>query len=190
MDDRHREMFDGINGRVIDVKTNGWDIGSEQAAALQMDPDDWCFFMSAWGYFVMPDWLPKIKSAIEEHGDCLYGTQASGEINLHIRGSGYCCRAGAFNEYPHLVSSRAASFRWESGGESFDNLGFTNFHIKRNGAWLVTPSGCHSYGNWLLIPNGFRSGNQSNILVWDKHTKIYDESTESEKSDLHQRSYP
>lgn len=190
MTDQHRVLFEATPHRIIDVEQTGWDSGAQQAAALQMQDDDWCFFMSSWAHFVMPDWLPKIVAAIEEHGDCLYGTQASGENHLHLRGTGYCCRAGAFKEYPHLVTSRAASFRWESGDASFDNLSFTNFHLKRNGSWLVTPTGCHAHGNWLLIPNGFRSGDQSNILVHDKHTKIYAKSTDDEKQTLHERSYP
>lgn len=177
LDRETRGYFSETRHRVIDYHGGGCDIGAHQIVAHSIDPDDWIFTQSSWGWFRQSGWLKAFVDAREKHGDALYGAMASKECDLHLRGTGFFCRAGRIQQYPFFANTREQSFKFEAGPDSLSR------HFMRNGwgAYLVTPDGIYPPEDFRAPNNIFRRGDQSNIWSFDRHTDMYDNSTPEEK---------
>jgi hypothetical protein len=172
-----RGYFSEMPHTVLDYHGLGCDIGGHQFAAHCLDPDDWIFALSSWAWFKREGWLRAFVEAREKHGDCLYGAMASLEVDLHLRGTGFFCRAGRIQQYPFFANTRTQSFAFEAGPDSL-----TRHYIKNGwGAYLVTPDGIYPPEDFRRPENIFRRGDQSNIWTFDRHTDLYDSSTPEEK---------
>ena len=170
---------------IVDYRGSGWDIGAQQYAVSMLNSQDWIVGFSSWAFFTRPGWLKRYVDAIAKYGDTLYGSMASYEVSPHIRGTGYCCRAGQFQGYPHRIDSREESLIGESRGWSFTNY----FATSVDDPVLVTWDGFYIMPRWREARNTFRRGDQSNLINHDKHSFIFDEASDKERAVLEGRSW-
>lgn len=93
-------------------------------------------------------------------------------------------------DYPHLIDSRLKGPMFEIGANN--EHGNLMEWMERRGRppRLVFFDGVREKPDWFSVPKRFRNGDQSNMLVWDKHTDLYRAATPEEKANLEQSSNP
>jgi len=169
-----------VNYEVYDG--GGWDIGAYQMMARKLD-HDFVVFATSRVHLHKPGWLHRIVNCREQFGEGLYGNSGSYEHcslwrtdirnepvrNPHIRTEFFGCNPAIMRTYPMAINSRHTSFQFES-----DRNSLTNFYISKGlETRVATWDGCYRIPDWRTPPNIFRRGDQSNLLVWDRHTDIY-----------------
>jgi hypothetical protein len=145
----------------------GWDIGAFQHCANSINAD-LLVCLSTPVYFHRADWLEKIVAAVEKHGDGLYGTMASYEHSPHIRTSCFAVNPRHLREYPNVINTRERARFFES-----TDWNFSAWMERSHPVILVLPDGTYQRTDWRKYPNIFRRGDQSNVLVRDRHWDIY-----------------
>jgi len=168
-------IWDGDGLRAPNVKIvryygGGRDIGAHQHAANSLAPEiDFAVFCSSQVHFHRAGWLARIIEARTKHGPGLYGAMGSFENNPHIRTCFFGCDPLFMRRYPNVINSREKSLEFESGPQNFS-------------LWVDAQGGSVRMVTWSTelqlqhcrdVENGFRIGDQSNCLVWDRHTEIY-----------------
>lgn len=174
------DFFEGIPYEMVSYNGSGWDIGGHQFVINSLNPDDWVMCFSTWTYFRQEGWLEAFAEARNAHGDGLYGSAASYERHLHLRGTGIFMRCGMMQSYPLICNNKKQSWLVESGKHSL-----TWWFLKnKKSVYLVTPSGVVGPDQFRCLNNTYRKGNQSNIWVYDKHSDIYDKASRIQKIKL------
>lgn len=184
-------LFLDINHETIMFDGGGWDIGAYQHAAVQLkDSADLCVFMNCRAFPWRAGWLERFRDAWLRHGDGLFGATASYERcplrpttrqrNPHIRTACFACSPRLLAAYPYRVDSREKGFRFESGDWNFARW------FEENGypVLLVTWNAEWTRPQWRTPPNIFRRGDQTNCLVWDRHTAAFADANSREKQQL------
>jgi len=174
------DFFEGISYDLVTYNGSGWDIGGHQFAINSFNADDWVMCLSTWAYFRQEGWLEAFEEAKSTYGDALYGSSASYERHLHLRGTGIFMRCGMMQSYPLFCNNKKQSWLVESGKRSLTWWFLKN---KKN-AYLVTPNGVVGPNLFRSLNDIYRSGNQSNLWVYDKHSDIYDKATRIQKIKL------
>ena len=161
----------------------GWDVGTYQAISKTLDCDLVVCFNS-FVHFWRANWLEPIAEAYSKYGAGVYGFSGSFENSPHLRTCAICFNPEVIRKYPHLIDSRRKSLDFES----FDrNLNFSLWALENQfPVLLVTASEVCQIQQWRTPPNIFRRGDQSNVLVWDRHTEIYAKASDEEKRILEQ----
>lgn len=180
----HKRLFQGIHFKAHNFQGGGWDIGTYQWMSARLAGDyDFVVFMNARAHFWKEGWLRRLMEAREEKFDPngLYGPSASFERcplkwplirtgkDPHIRTATFATNPKTFNRYPFLVDSREKGFMFESGQWNFskwyEDMGYQ--------VWMVTWDGMYAKADWRTPQNVFRKGDQSNLLVCDRHTEMF-----------------
>lgn len=170
------EIYDGLTPRNVFYDGSGRDVGAQQATALE-SKCDFSVAVNSRVYFHKAGWLKRMMEAREQNGPGVYAAMASfegcplGQVwpNPHLRTAFYGMDTELWHQFPHAINSRADSFRFESGEWNIANWCEANGYR----AMLVSWGGCWDRHDWRQVPNGFRSGDQSNCLVWDRHVDIF-----------------
>ena len=159
----------------------GWDCGIWQWLARDSDADLLiCTNTSA--FFHRPGWMERFVEEFQKHGDGLYGAMASLELSPHIRTPVYVFPPKIMRDYPILCDSRQRTYTFECAGGKDT---FTSFCRQRElPTKLVTWDECLDLPDWRKPDNIFRRGDQSNILVKDRHCDNYEASDEAGKLQL------
>ena len=169
LDQEARDTFAGLNVTFDTYDGQGWDIGCEQYMARKCVAD-FVIGMTARSYFHRRGWLKRFIEARNTFGMGLYGTTGSYEVAPHIRTAFYGVDTLLYVLYPHIIDSRQKGFYFESEDWSFtrfvSSLGYP--------CLMVTWDGCYAQGDWRKPANIFRSGDQSALLVFDRHSLIYE----------------
>jgi hypothetical protein len=189
-------IFEDLHYQTIIYNGQGCDVGSWQHAAKCL-PDCFMVCCTTRTYFHRRGWLARLVEARGLFGPGFYTTSVSREGGkLHG-----CCRcfgidSALFREYPHLITSREQGTFYEIGkqmrtgevnacGAFCDWVGYErgleSMAVYWDGDWDILDN---SEAHCLTSPNIFRRGDQSNMLVWDKHTLAYEEADETEKRRL------
>lgn len=157
----------------------GRDIAAHQHIARTLDCD-LAVFMSARVFFKTAFWLSRLVSVCRDEPADFYGMMASAEAcplypdilpNPHIRTCFFACRPHRIVDAPKAQSPEDGYFfesRWLnrlSGGRSR----------------LVHARQCFDLWSFREPINGFRSGDQSDLLVSDRHSAAYDAASPEEK---------
>lgn len=131
-----------------------------------------------WRYF----WLSPFVDALKVHGKGVYGATASYENHPHLRTPAIAFHPDVVREYPFSTTNREDSVRFESGANSISAW------AERAGypVILVTADGRYYKGDWRKPNNIFRRGDQTNCLIWDRHTDLYRDSDDFTKQKLSQ----
>lgn len=176
------EIFKGIDVVFEQYEEMGWDIGSEQYIARKM-PEEFFVGMTTRSYFHREGWLRRFMEARNSLGEGLYGAAGSFENSPHIRTAFYGVDSWIYREYPHTIDTRDKGFFFESL-----NWNFTKF-VEDMGypCIMVTWDGFYQKQDWRKPKNIFRSGNQKNMLAWDRHSLIYEQSDRTMKDHLRLR---
>lgn len=181
------EVFAGVPARFESYHGTGWDCGAAQYAAQIVDCD-FLVCANAGVYFWRAGWLRRLAEARAEHGEGLYGASASyetlpfvpGEINPHIRTSFYGCDPKTFRQFPFRIDSREKCFQFESG-----EWNFTRWFMDRGQTCqMVTWDGCYQSQDFRTPPNIFRRGDQSNLIVRDRHMDMYELADRKRRGEL------
>lgn len=160
---------------------HGWDCGAWQFAGRNIDADLLVCFNSSC-CITGDGWLKRFVDAVEAHGDGLYGPLTSYEIIPHVRTPCMVFQPKIINDYPEQVNSRDDTYRFESMGHPSGVPNFTQWtHSKGFQTRLVTWDGCYDMPEWRTPPNIFRRGDQSNLLVRDRHCDAYEASDDAGK---------
>lgn len=158
----------------------GCDIGAHQHMANSLEPDyDFMVCCSSQVHFHRAGWLTRMVDAREKFGPGLYGGMGSYEQKRpHIRTCFYGTDPKLFRGYPEVVNSRVKSLQFESQPNNFmgwlQGQGMTGYMV----AW----DGVYGPESFRKPPNVFRRGDQSNCLVWDRHTAIYASDTPEQRA--------
>ena len=158
----------------------GRDIAAHQAIAPYLDCD-FAVFMSARVFFKREGWLMRLMEVRRLCGEGVYGIMASNEAcplypeqksNPHMRTCLFGCNPKDMSRHDQ-VKSVEQSFEFESGG------GINN--VAKWQTFLVGWDGIYDKATWRKMPNGFRSGDQSNLLAHDRHSLAFDLATPEQK---------
>ena len=177
-------MFDGLGAKHLRYDGGGWDCGAWQFAGKNIKTDLLVCFNSS-TYVTGNGWLQRFVDAVEKHGDGLYGPLTSYEIVPHVRTPCMIFQPKIINDYPMEVQSREDTYRFESLGWPNGVPNFTQW-VKHNGqkTILVTWDGSYDLWQWRTPPNIFRRGDQSNLIVKDRHCEAYEVSDAKGKAKL------
>ena len=176
---RHPEIYDGLDVQFLHYRGNGWCSGAHQYAAQRMD-SEFGVFMCARTHFWKEGWLKKFVIARVAFGEGFYGTMASNEIRPHLRTNFYGVNPKTLIEYESLLDCRESTWLIESGDLSMSRLAAA----RRETSLLVTWDASFGMSAWRGPENGFRRGNQSDCLVFDGHSEIFEKATPEERERL------
>jgi len=171
-----KDLFNGLpNLNFIDHDNSGWDIGAFQMAAKRSSAQ-LTVFCGAHTYFRKPGWLKRMQETFLEFGDTLYGsTGHQGDLRFnvhpHVRTTGFWCSPQFFAQYPFRVTSQGGGgerYAAEHGHDCISNW------VRQQGKipWIVGFDSVLPLDQCDSMPNGYHQGDQSNVLVGDRLTKV------------------
>jgi hypothetical protein len=174
-------LFEGLPVMLSRYDGGGMDIGAAQAIARSAHPDDFQVNFTSRAYFHRDLWLEELFTARYGYGQGIYAMSASHEGGrFHLCTRGYATDSGTFARYPTEIVSRDQGVFFECGDGCFSawakDLGFPQR--------VVTFSGVYPAEKAFDDPNGFRQGDQSSVLTWDRHTDIYRDADPETKASL------
>lgn len=174
--------FYKVKCHFLTYEGGGADIGSFQYFAKQAMP---CFMVCCVTrvYFHREGWLARLVEARQTLGPGLVGTSASYEGGrFHLCTRCYAMDSDLFAGYPVVIDSRDLGTFFEIGRGNI-NGGLADWFLNVlklpvsiwffNGGLFFDPKVFPLVTENPLFKNGFRDGNQSNLLVWDKHSDAY-----------------
>jgi hypothetical protein len=166
------EMFSAVTSEHLRDDGGGWDCGAWQFAARNIETDLLICFNSS-TQLMGPGWLERILESVASNGDGLYGPLSSLENQPHIRTPCMIFPPKVMQKYPHAVASREDTYRFESRGwpDGTPNVTLWARSIGLK-TMLITWSGCYDLPEWRR-PNVFRDGDQSDLMVFDRHCEAY-----------------
>lgn len=189
--DKHQSVFKGIKYTQHKFMGPGWDIGTYQHMSNILE-DDFVVYMNARVHFNRRGWLKRLMEARLELGDGLYALSTSNECsypvshtikikpNPHVRTACFGYNPKRLRKYPFLIDSRIKGFYFESGMWSFMRWNEDMGYLVRMVLW----DGVYERKDWRKPPNIFRRGDQSNLLVCDRHTEMYNTANTQLKRNL------
>lgn len=159
----------------------GRDIAAHQHIARKLDCD-FAVFMSARTFFNRAGWLERLVKIWSEVGGGVVGVMDSNEAcplfpnelpNPHLRTCLFGCKPDVLSRAPQINSPNDGFFfesKWLSriSGEQIRIVTWTNY-------FCLTER--QSF-------NGFRTGDQSDLLAHDRHSAAYDAATPEQKQML------
>lgn len=163
------------------LRFDGWgsDCAAYQSVVRVLDYD-LVLCLNTLAYPWRHHWLEPFVAALEKHGKGVYGASASYEITPHLRTPAIAFHPDVLREYPFTVINRGDSVMFESSANSISSWAYRAGYP----VVLVTADGRYYRGDWRKPANIFRRGDQTNCLVWDRHTDLYAAASPEEKSKL------
>lgn len=183
---RYADPTDNLFGTAKQIRYDGggWDCGAWQFAGKNIETDLLVCFNSS-TYITGDGWLNRFVEAVGAHGEGLYGPLTSYEIVPHVRTPCMIFQPKIINDYPKEVTSRESTYRFESMGFPDGTPNFTQWTRNKGfKTMLVTWDGVYDQPEWRTPPNIFRRGDQSNLIVKDRHCSAYEVSDEEGKKTL------
>lgn len=161
-------VFLSLECQVFQRSNHGWDIGAYLELSHQADVDMMvCLGESI--YFHRAGWLDRLAQAYGKYGPGVYGSFTSNLVNPHINTTGFACGPEFLRGYPDPVSSRNDRYNFEHGRQSFwRRVASVGKPVK-----LVTWDGEYDPPHWREPANILWRGDQSNCLMWCKHSDRY-----------------
>ncbi len=186
--DRYADSTDGLfrpyTSKHLRYDKGGWDCGAWQFAGKNIDTDLLVCFNSS-TYVTGNGWLKRFVDAVERCGDGLYGPLTSYEVHPHIRTPCMIFQPHVIQDYPNEVQTRDDTYRFECLGWPDGTPNFTQW-VQQKGlaTGLVTWDGVYEMRDWRKPDNIFRRGDQSNLVVKDRHCEAYEASDAAGKATL------
>lgn len=147
----------------------GRDIGAILGAARQLPPDEFILFVGSTCYPVAPDWASRLFNAWTEYSPGAVAPFASLEVFPHLRTACFGTQPRLLLEYPFEQLCSHDFYRFEHSSFNYslwlESRGFTPLQVTRQ---TVLP-----FRQCRNVRNGYRRGNQSELLVRDRHCDVY-----------------
>ena len=179
-----RAQFHGLPATYHRYEGAGCDIGSFQHYAHNIANENVFMVCCVTRVYAWKErWLEKLVDARKYIGNGLYGTCASREGGkLHVCTRCYAMDSEDFRRYSHQIISRDQGVFFELGDgniyEWFKNQKLpTDVVCQRFISSAIDTSEAHL----LTAPNIYRRGDQSELLVFDKHSDAYRDADPAEK---------
>lgn len=128
-------------------------------------------------YFWREGAIARMIEVFNKYGPGLYGAMASYEVKPHIRTSFFAIPPALLRQYPHPPIVYTDANAMETGLAAW--VEYKNLPVM-----MVTWDGEYYRPDWRKPANIFRRGDQSNCLVKDRHTDIYDAASPEDKAKL------
>lgn len=183
-------LFDPFRPRYLTYTGGGWDLGAYQWAAHQLD-SEFMMNLATPIKLTLDGWLARLVEARKQFGDGMYAPQASCQYRPHLRTGSYGCSPELLRRYPWPINDRQDAVFFECGGIDQGDKCFTNW-VSSQGlpTVCVAKDGCYPKEQWPQIKNGFRRGDQSNLILWDRHNTIYRDAVPAEKARQELEAWP
>ena len=172
-------IYENLPIRPMMYDGQGWCSGAHKHASMYLT-SDMAFYSSNRTYFVRENWLGRLMEARIKHGYGFYGTMSSFQKSKHLRTNFYGLDPAYFRTTEHRFESRQDTWNLEHGDWNISQFHAQNFPASK----LVTWDGEYSIDDWRKPENIFRRGDQSNLIVRDRHTDIFERSSDSDKAYL------
>jgi hypothetical protein len=178
-DSETESLFAGLNPVYTYYTGGGFDIGTYLTVGRGLD-SEFVLLCGSNVHFWRTGWLERMYAAFKKHGEGVYGPMASYETSPHIR---TCCLGttpGLLRQYPHDINTRLESYKFESGEWNFTKW------VQDQGkpALMVLEDDELEQPRWRTPPNIFRRGDQSNCIIWDRHTLVFARSKDVDRDFL------
>lgn len=175
-------MFSGIPTEFYSYTGSGCDVGSYQFFAERTTENVFQVNCSSRVYAWKAGWLKRLVEAREMLGPGLFATSVSKESGrLHVCLRCFGVDSDDFKKYPTKIVSRDQSGWFECGDgnlmEWYQSQGLKTTAVYWDGFCDISEEGFSK----CSTENIYRRGNQSQILVKDKHSLAYDEASPEEK---------
>lgn len=171
--------FDSIATHYLRFDGWGSDCAAYQAVVRILDYD-LVLCLNTLAYPWRHNWLEPFAAALNHYGKGVYGATASYEVTPHLRTPAIAFHPDVVREYPFTTTNRGDSVAFESSENSItswaERHGYTTLLVSGDG-WYLKP-------DWRKPQNIFRRGDQSNCLIKDRHTDLYDKASPEEKAAL------
>ena len=182
-----QHLFDGLPVNFCFYHGGGFDIGAFQHYA-QTIPQENVFMVCAVSrvFAWKCGWLARLAQAREMCGPGLYGTSISREGGkLHVCTRLYCTDSDTFKKYPTQITSRDLGTFFEVYEGNFHDfhklIGLPSFIVYWDGVCDVSEN---DTAHCWRADNIYRQGDQSNILIFDKHSQAYADASPDRKREL------
>lgn len=186
IDDGIMSMFQGLPVVFNNYNGPGFHISAQQQSAT--DSKENCFEVNFTSrcYFHRSGWLERYYLARGQYGPALYGIADSLDSHHHLCTRGHAYDTDDMKQYPHLIDSRIKEYFQESG----EGCLLDWFRSIGRKAYIVSWSGVREViDRPVETENGWRCGDQSDVLIWDKHSDIYANASDADKAKLHRICY-
>ena len=181
-------LFKGMYPTFERYDGGGADLGAQQQAALSAPQNTFQVNFTSRMYFHRAGWLKPLVAARNMYGPLLYGMSHSTEgteNGPYVCTRGHCYDTDDFALYPETIDSKEEGFYFECVKMTrwFESIGRAASVVTWDSTlpYIIGPK---------AVENGFRDGDQSQMLVWDRHTKIYADADDTEKKRLRTLAYP
>lgn len=195
---RARDILGPLRAREMEVADDSFDIGAYRDWARQTAATN-ILLLNTGSEILCSRWLAKYAAILTQPGVGLAGATASYESlshvsqdfprfpNPHIRTTAILLRRELFLECAadRRFDTKEDAFRFESGC-----TGLTRFMAERGLETLVVGRDGRGYGPKTWPRSGtFREGSQSNLLIGDRVTRLFDAATWEERCCLVARTW-
>lgn len=175
----HDGLFDCVTNHYESYAGGGFDCGTYQFINRELDAD-LVMGLNTHAYFWREGWLEPFVQAFVNRHPGVYGATSSFQNNPHLRTPCIAWSPLVLRKYPHPCQTRDQACEFEAGKRNF------SLWAARQGyaSLLVAADGVYPLRKWRRPANIFRRGDQSNCLVWDRHTDVYRDASPEDKKSL------
>lgn len=179
-----RTVFDHVRHESMDhTDPTGRDIGAILGAAAQLRRDELTLFVGSTCYPVATNWIDRLRHVWTSTRAGAVAPFASLEVHPHLRTACFATLPRYLGVYPFAELCGGDYYRFEHGSDNFtlwlQSQGFRPQQVTRGKAVDV--------GDCRKVRNGFRRGNQSELLVRDRHVDAYSNANTVQRLDLRLR---
>lgn len=176
---RDTAMFRALNPDYIPCYSSGHDCGAMMLASQVIDCD-LLICCNSQIHFWRAGWIERLVAAFEKHGPGLYSPFGSYENTPHLRTPCLAFPPKLLRTFPFLVHNRTTANAFESGPNNVTQW------VRQQGlpTMMVTWNEVLPQQAWRKPANCFRRGDQSDLLVFDRHSKLWSELPEGDPKKL------
>jgi hypothetical protein len=165
------------NSECIPYYGGGFDVGAYKYAASNLNQRLPHVFFNTQAYLKNSLCIDRLIASATYHGPGVFGPMASFERNAHIRTCCFATFPQTLLQYPVIPKSYSDACEFEHGTNNF-SLWCISQGLP---AYLVSFDKELPLNQWRSLPNGFRNGDQSGCMAFDKHTLIFENSPAVER---------
>lgn len=170
-------MLNAIGAKVFVRSNVGFDIaGFIEASKGPLRDYEMVLYLGESVHFHRAGWLKRLADVRERFGHGMYGPFSSNVTRGHLQTTAFATSPKLLVEYPLPISDRHSRLEFEHGERAFWRLVNRKFPVK-----LVTWDGSYDPQQWRQPQNILWKGDQSNLLFFNNHSQMYDESDPKRK---------